>query len=231
LSIGESACQLADLFGDRAGSRGYFAYRQTGECLSLLGRRDEALAHTQRALEFARSTGSKRLSSDAFHHLGLVHYSRRELDDAREAFRHAIRTHPAPVTVVQLAYTETRLGELDAALASANQALAMSRSVGDQRAESGALLALGVIHRERDELELALCKFEASLEIQTEFGDPFHQAESLLQLGKVELDLGHDDRAREYALRANAIYENLGLKSLEEAADRLMTSIDERRST
>ena len=227
LSIGESACQLADLFGDRAGSRGYFAYKQTAECLSILGRHEESLAHSQRALEFARSTGSNRLISDAFHHLGLVHYGRKELDDAREAFRHAIGTHPGPITLVQLAFTETRLGELDAALASANKALAMSRRIGDQRAESGALMALGVIHRERGELELALSKLEASLEIER---DPYHRAESLLELGEVELELGHDDRARECAFRAIAINEKLGVKGIEKDLDRLVTSIDERGS-
>jgi tetratricopeptide (TPR) repeat protein len=107
----------------------------------------------------------------------------------------------------QLARYESRMQE---ALLLAQEAVDLSRKIGNRAVLAASLMELGFSTYRVSEFERARTILEESLKILEEFGDPtsFHLMEVLFKLGMVSADLGEYDQARHFANRSLAVARN-----------------------
>ena len=92
-------------------------FKQTGKCLFLLGRHNEALLMLEEAKKLCRSDW------EVFHQLGLVQLYLRKHDNAIESFENANAIERHVTTFVEMAKVHTLRGRLDEAIEVYNEAL------------------------------------------------------------------------------------------------------------
>lgn len=85
------------------------------------------------------------------------------------------------------------------------QALAINRESGTHEALAQQYIVMGDIERMRGCYDEARISFEASLEIGRKHGNTLREGEALADLGKLHVDIGHLEKAREYLEQAIAI--------------------------
>jgi tetratricopeptide (TPR) repeat protein len=86
--------------------------------------------------------------------------------------------------------------DVDAAERFAREAVAVASSLGDDRASSGALMALGDVHTVQGEHELALGRYEEAVALRRQLGDPLLVSDAVYNLGLAAFHAGDQPRAR-----------------------------------
>jgi len=101
-------------------------------------------------------------------------------------------------------------GELDQALKYYEEALAISREIGDQWVVASSLSNLGSIYHDRGELDKALRHHEQALAMSRDNGDLWGTASSLSNIGSIYRDKGRLAEALKYDNGALKVARNLG---------------------
>mmetsp|Transcript_28020 Transcript_28020/g.59757 ORF Transcript_28020/g.59757 Transcript_28020/m.59757 type:complete len:1770 (+) Transcript_28020:1-5310(+) len=92
-----------------------------------------------------------------------------------------------------MGFVEAKNGELDSALLLLTDALKTRKSVGDRLKEADTLINIGNLHRERNEFEMALQRYDDCLNIRiSELGRNSQSvADVLMAIGNVHSDMGN----------------------------------------
>ena len=101
-------------------------------------------------------------------------------------------------------------GERGQARAHLEEALTLSRAVGNQHQLAQALHALAEMHRGHGNLDAAQPLYEEALALQRQLGDSYESAICLLNLARVAIQRGSADSARTMLLEALAIAAEIG---------------------
>ena len=104
-----------------------------------------------------------------------------------------------------LAYAD--LGEVQKAIEYHEQALIISREIGDRRGEGSTLGNLGVAYKNLGEVQKAIEFYEQRIEIAREIGDRRGEGNALANLGQAQKTLGDLGKAKKLWHAALAIYQ------------------------
>lgn len=103
-----------------------------------------------------------------------------------------------------------RAGQMDAAAAWLDEALALLRQTGQRAREAGVLRLLGIVQRQRGRMQEALAYYQRALAIRRATGDRRGEGSVLGNLGIVHCEQGRMDEGREHFERALAIDREAG---------------------
>jgi CHAT domain-containing protein/predicted negative regulator of RcsB-dependent stress response len=187
--------------GDAVGVR--FAHLNLGGHLLGAGRTSEAVDHLSRALQDAEASGDTTVQAYARAHLGRLHADRGEYQQALDQYaRTLVIPHPypsiRPVHRAALASVQLAVGDVPAALASAQQAVTEARKVSHVRGESAALLTLGRVHVERGEVDRAIGLLSYNVAFCRRHSMVLQEVDALVALGRAEAARGRLSVARRH---------------------------------
>jgi predicted ATPase/class 3 adenylate cyclase len=118
------------------------------------------------------------------------------LVEARELFEQTGRVREEVFALANLSFVSRMRDDVDAAERFAREAVAVASSLGDDRASSGALMALGDVHTVQGEHELALGRYEEAVALRRQLGDPLLVSDAVYNLGLAAFHAGDQPRAR-----------------------------------
>jgi len=120
----------------------------------------------------------------------------------------------APAQQAEVVYRAGRRhyyrAEMDAALDSYRQALALFRAVGDRLGEANVLQSLGDVQRFRAEMDAALDSYRQALALFRAVGSRLGEANVLLPLGSLEYEAENIDKATALLSQALELYRLIG---------------------
>ena len=114
------------------------------------------------------------------------------------------------LALANLSFVSRMRDDLEGSEGYAREAVEVADRLGDDRASSGALMALGDAHTIRGEHELALERYEEAVALRTRLGDPLLVSDAVYNLGLAAYHAGDLDRARGAFERALAPARELG---------------------
>ena len=120
----------------------------------------------------------------------------------------SIETHGAVLDSLGLAYRN--LGQVEKAIEYHEQALVISREIGDRRGEGAGFCSLGLAYSALSQVEKAIGYYEQALVIAREINDRRGEGAVLGNLGNAYRDLGQMDTAIEYHEQALVIARDIG---------------------
>ncbi len=118
------------------------------------------------------------------------------LEQARDVHRSSGNAREEVIALSYLSFFALRQDERERAEEFAQEAVAVAAELQDDRAWSGALMALGDVHSEKGEHELAREKYAESAALRLRYGDPLLVADSVYYLGMASFRAGDLERAR-----------------------------------
>jgi CHAT domain-containing protein/predicted negative regulator of RcsB-dependent stress response len=173
-----------------------------GGHLISAGRTSEAARHLTQTLKEAEASGDGTVQAYAHAHLGQLHRDRGEYQQALDQYARGLATHAYPTVRpahrAALASVQLAIGDLDAALASAQRAMAEARKVPDARGESAVLETLGRVHVERGEVDQAIALLSSNVALCRRKNILLSEVDGLVALGRAEAARGHRSVARRH---------------------------------
>jgi CHAT domain-containing protein/tetratricopeptide (TPR) repeat protein len=205
IQVEEMLLARAQEAGDRNAAR--YSRLNLGSYLLTAGRTSEAAALLAAAVQEAEASGELTVQAFGRVHLGRLHRDRGEYQQALDqytrslAIPHPYRTvrpqHRAALASVQLA-----VGDLDAALASAQSAVAEARRVAHPTVENAATQILGRVYFERGEVDQAIALLSSSVALCRRKNMHLAEVEGLVALGRAEAAKGRRSVARRHQQEA-----------------------------
>ena len=104
------------------------------------------------------------------------------------------------------------LGQYQKAIVSHEQALALSKKLGNRQGEMACFTGLGIVYRNLEQYEKAIEFNFKSLAIAKELGDKHNEAVSYGNLGVANKFLGRNEKAIEFHEQALSLYKELAFK-------------------
>ena len=167
--------------------------------------------------ELAAEFGYERLAAWLQHDLAIPDVEVGDLEPARE---HLLRSHAMFLVIGDLAgrarccsslsYVHGRMGLLDEAMVWAEQAITISREIGDQTVVGVSELALARLHSLRGEHDLAERAFDRSIKLAQEAGDLRSLAKRYQIAGQSYQAAGRNDLAVRSLLLGIELFEKVG---------------------
>lgn len=196
--------------GDRAAAR--MAMRsvgETGDCLSALGRLDEAAAAYEEEIREAEEADDPREVAVASGQLGTVRMEQRRYEEALTAHNEARKTfeqlgEPRSVATAwhQIGRVYEEAGQDEAAEHAYQRSLKIEVLSGDRSFEAATLNQLGSLYRKVGRFEDAVRFHRQSAEIRVELGDLMKEGYARNNVADALIQLERYDEAREEILRA-----------------------------
>ncbi|HVP58164.1 MAG TPA: tetratricopeptide repeat protein [bacterium] len=151
---------------------------------------------------------------EGYYNLGLVYSSVSTWDLAHDNFTRAIQLDPKFVSArFELAKVLINQNDLDRALVELEEALKTYRSMGNGPGEAGALNAIGVIYKRKNQFARAVGYYDAAIKLDEHLGDKRATAASLGNLGLIYEIMGERDKALTVFLRSLELRQEIGDKS------------------
>lgn len=157
------------------------------------------------ALELAQTTGDRVREAQALKRLGIAYWqtfdfpaSREMLATAAAHFHQAALVEEAVDCLNALALTLRYQGDLPAAFATLDEALALSRQVGYPRGEATSQRRFAMIYNDQLRPTEALPAAETALALHRKLGDRAEECSDLQMLASVLGDLGQWEQAEAY---------------------------------
>jgi CHAT domain-containing protein/tetratricopeptide (TPR) repeat protein len=174
-----------------------------GHHLISTGRMAAATAHLTRALEDAEASGDLTVQAFARAHLGRVHRERGEYQQALDEYSRSlaiphIYAASRPLHRAALASVQLAVGDLDAALASAQRAVAEARQTPTARSQSATLQTLGQVRMERGEVDQAIALLSSDVALCRRKNMVLSEVDGLVALGRAEAASGQRTLARRH---------------------------------
>ncbi len=208
-------------------------HNELGVVYGRLGLYAQALEHMLESLRHARASAEAELWAP-LNNVGQLYMEQgRPLEAKRsfaEALAHARReAGPRAVGIVEgnLGRASLALGELEQAKSHYERSVRHFEALDDATYLAPALTRLGSLLAEQGETERALAHFERSLALQ-EKGEAFIE-ETLLALGRLQLQRGALDEAEALLTRARTLVEEASMLGEAAEANRLLAEVYQRR--
>jgi tetratricopeptide (TPR) repeat protein len=193
---------------------------------SVFGDKNGALRDYDTALVFSRAAGNRDCEQAILDAIGHVHFDLGLLARAKEFYeaslaidRELVASGGGPdalkgeaQSLMNLADCYHRMGELDLAMRSVEQACRLFREAGDVRGMATALNLIGFLFRRRGLMDDARVNHEQALAIHQRLGDRAGAARDLCYMGLVYQVEGRWDEALALFRKALSIYEEIGDK-------------------
>ena len=172
-------------------------------------------AMLRRSLDAAISAGMRGSEIEALRLLGQLRRDQGDTEGALEAFERAlaragrddeyltVRGH----TLVSRGSLLWRVGNIDEAMRTVAEALAIFRRGGNKGHMAHALNSLGVSLLSSGAFEDAIACIRASVVLDREAGDRIHVGRKVSNIGQIFGELGDETRARDYLERALFVFE------------------------
>jgi predicted ATPase/class 3 adenylate cyclase len=116
--------------------------------------------------------------------------------EARELFEQTDDGREEVFALANLSFVSRMRDDVTAAERFAREAVAVAQGLGDDRASSAALMALGDVHTLQGQHELALGRYEEAVELRIRLGDPLLVSDAVYNLGLAAFHGGDHVRAR-----------------------------------
>jgi tetratricopeptide (TPR) repeat protein len=226
-ALGE--CRWEDAIGHIRAAEGLVAgvqlaplLHQTGVCLYMQGRLDDALREFREAARLSEQREDKVGRALALNNIGVISHDCGELDDALRDLQLARilarESGDRMAEAICLASTGNVLrdkGEYSAALKSEEAALAMARGVGDRTGVASCQGNIASVLRDKGELDEAIERYTEALEACRKVGYKFGAVIALSNIGglyRAKGDLKRAQESHESALAlAHQIADRLGI--------------------
>ncbi|MEW6368133.1 MAG: protein kinase [Acidobacteriota bacterium] len=212
----EQAHRSYSELGDRAGAGEALLNLARG--LWLQGRFAEALKNADRSLALFREIGNQsrtgwvlNLSGITRHYQGDLRGGGEQLDRALACFRDAADKTGITAALVNKARVLMDWGELKAARAVQEQAVAMVDQTMNRNHSGHSKFILGELLFWEGDLERSRSCFEAAVEIWKQVGRKSAIAESYLSLAEISLNQGRAQEAEKLALDGLRMFEQVGI--------------------
>ena len=190
-----------------------------------LGDYDQTINHCNAALPIDAELGDKRLESIALGYLGIAQYYKGNYEEATTSVQKAVEASQQTKSIDKgtqaellryLGHAYRGLGNYEKSIEAYNQSLESARQSGSLSAENNALGALGRIHCDAGQQELARNEYlPRALKLATEIGDRSAESYALAHLGLANRDLGLYVEAIDYYKKALKLATELGHKQVE----------------
>jgi tetratricopeptide (TPR) repeat protein len=177
---------------------------EQGDCLSLLGRYDDAAAAYEEAIRRGEQQGDLRGVAVRKGNLGTVRLQQQRYAEALEAYQEARDTfsrlkEPGSVAAVwhQIGMVHQDAGQPEAAEESYNQSLAIEVRLGNQAGQARTLVQLGNLYSDvLQGPEEAVACYQRAAEIYCQLGDVASEGKALSGLAMTFLKLQRFDESR-----------------------------------
>lgn len=148
------------------------------------------------------------------------------LEEARDLYRAGDRARDEVFTLAYLSFVALRRDDVQQAEQFAREAVEVAAQLGDDRASSGALMALGDVHSAQGQHELALAQYEEAVALRTRLGDPLLVSDAVYNLGLAAFRAEDFARARKAFDDALAQARDLGEAPYVAAAQLMLAELD-----
>jgi len=189
---------------------------KSGEILQMIGKRDDAIAHYNTALQAAEEynlteriiecqikvAGTRREYQESLEWLNKAHALALQINDSNRICD----------VLNELSNVHWRLGESGVALQCAQQSVDLARQIGDKKREALALFFMASIHSEKGNYAEGHGFFEATLAIARELNDARRIGSTLLNWGTMYYYQGDYQTAEKYIGESLAFYREIGDK-------------------
>jgi predicted ATPase len=173
----------------------------------------------RRAVEVARAIGDRLREGRALRRLGWVAWAWRQLSEARRSleastaiFEEINQPAEAAITkhILSLVLGRQGLHDLEASRRVAEEALALSRQVGDKRQEANSQRRLAILLIAEKEFAKALQLAETALQVHRDLGDRLEESNALNVMGIILSRLERREEAERYFRQAVEVGEAIG---------------------
>ncbi|MEH1123171.1 AfsR/SARP family transcriptional regulator [Micromonospora sp. CPCC 206061] len=206
-----AASRCADAFGQAE------IHRRVAVACALLGRRDDAHSHAQRALAIYREIGDH--AGEARGHMTLAWLSTRE-DRYQDGLAHAEgcldAAHAGNSQLMRalahnaIGWCHTRLGNHALAITHGEQAIAEMTEIGDAASMADVWDTLAHAHRGLGQYQRAIDCYQQAIDWNRRFGGGINEANRLTRLGEVHETVGDIEAARQSWQQALEIFADVG---------------------
>jgi tetratricopeptide (TPR) repeat protein len=186
---------------------------------------EDALARFEQALALREAASDARGLCESRFQLGLMAQFKGEWDDAHRAFADSYtqaKEHgwhlEQSYAVRHLGFWQMRAGQLDAALASMQESLALREAIGQRLLYPFSHIAIGDAYAALGDLERAADHHRSARDLAVAMGLGVPRAFAILSLGEVAETAGDPALALEYYREALVAGEQLGLGRLQRAS-------------
>ncbi len=217
LSLAEEALDAAEGLDDRRSLA--LALRQLGRCLAALSRHREALDAHRRALDLSDELGDLEEGAELALAIGHARARLGTPESAVVAYRDALRRARQAGLREMEAVAHAALGGVLVGIGDIAEGAGHHRAAveimeaeedGDRVMLAAACVDAGVAHARMGDPESALGLLERALGLARETGDRHLEASARGNLAAVCSALGRSDEAREHAMRALLLHEQVG---------------------
>ncbi len=218
----ERAVSLAKQSGDRRIEAS--ALNNLAVIYGRTGNEPRALELYQESLTIWESLGDGAETGTTRYNLGALLLQRGEIDAALVHLERALELRRAngsqDQTLILTGIARARLdkGDPDGALELLQQALDISRRLGQRNDEANVLQHTASVYLRRGELQRSLEVYNDALDLYRRVGDRAHEGQILSSLGTVALYLGDRDRALELHTQALQVHRDMKSRAWEALA-------------
>ncbi len=152
--------------------------------------------------------------------------ARTMFDEARELYAAEGRSLEEVLVLAYLSFVARMQGDMVVAESFAVRAVEIAAGLDDDRARSGALLALGDVYSAQEKHRLALSQYEEAIPLRVRFGDPLLVLDAAYNLGLAAFRAGERERAREALVDALERARALGEAPYVAAAQLMLAELD-----
>lgn len=201
--------KLADAGNTSAARMASAAITESGDCLMILGRLEEAAAAYEKALELDKKRGDLRDIAAGKFQLGTVRMLQKKYAEALQIYEEArdiFENLGEPGTVAtawhQIGMVHNEAGQYDRAEQAYRQSLAIEVARKNRAGEASSLNELGNLYDEMGRLEEAVIFYRQAADIYVELQDMATEGRARNNLANTLIKLQRYDEARSELLRA-----------------------------
>ncbi|XZN98457.1 MAG: CHAT domain-containing protein [Microcoleus sp.] len=136
-------------------------------------------------------------------------------EEALKLYRSAGDRLQETITLNNIGFVYSNLGEQQKALDYYNQSLPLSRAIGDRRVEATTLNNIGLVYNNWGEQQKALDYYNQSLPLSRAIGDRLQEAITLNNIGAIYDNLGEQQKALDYYNQSLPLSRAIGNRSVE----------------
>lgn len=209
--------RLADAGNTSAARMASVAIVERADCLTDLGRLEEAAAGYEEAIRRAEERDDRRSIATNKFQLGTVRMLQERYDEALALYAEAREifqalNEPRSVAIIwhQMGMVYRRAGQYDRAEAAYKKSLAIEVRLKDRAGEASTLNELGTVYTLMGRLEEAVAFYRQAADIHVELGDRINEGRARSNLANTLIKLERYDDARRELKRAIECKEPFG---------------------
>ncbi|MBS1508807.1 MAG: tetratricopeptide repeat-containing sensor histidine kinase [Bacteroidetes bacterium] len=198
-----------------------FILNNAGIANTYLGNYDKALEFHFQSLVIREEEGDKKSIRTALNNIGLVFYNLKDYDKAIENYLKSIEISKElddfngfEGVYINLGLSFGQLGAFDDAIKYYKEGFKICKDNCNDNIVKEGLEGLGYAYKGNHQLAMAKENFLKSLDISKRQNDKRYMAENLFELGKIEIELNHEELGITYLKEAESLAEAINLAEI-----------------